>query len=636
MVLQRMRAGAQGVLAKVLVGVIVFVLAVFGFGAFDLFSASEPIAASVNGDDIAQSQLEREVARQRDFQRSQYGEDVPDALIDSLVSRQAVLDVLIDRTLLAQAAADMDISAAASALDARVAQDTAGTDPATYRRWLASLGYTPDTRRLELATAETLDQLIAGVRDTAIVTQRQLRATAQLQNQRRDVAWLQFDVPALAAGVAVSDAEVEEHYGTNIDDYMAPETFDFELARVRRADLEAAVTVDDDAVAAAYADEVAALEPLRHAAHILLTVGEERTLEEAEAQLAKLRDEAIAGADFAELAKAHSEDAGSAAGGGDLGPSRRGVFTAAFEEAVWALEPGELSLPVETEFGVHLIKLLGIEEADVPTLESRRDAIAAQLREDGLREQVDKLQGDVDEAAFEQGDSLAGLTEAFGAVAESVAGVTRDSRDGVLAEAAVREALFNDEVLLEGFNSRAVVTSGQDIVVGRLASREPATERPLAEVREAIRAELAAAEARTQAESAALDALTALAAGGTPAEVADQTGVAWQRADSLTADGQTTSEVVVPPAVSTLAFELPAPAAGERETDVATLADGSRAVVVLSNVVLGDYGALPEAERNATEETLQRLTGERDFSSLLATLRAEASISAIAFDGPTP
>lgn len=636
MVLQRMRAGAQGVLAKVLVAVIVFVLAVFGFGAFDLFSASEPVAASVNGDDIAQSQLEREVARQRDFQRSQYGEDVPDALIDSLVSRQTVLDVLIDRALLSQAAADMDLSTSAEAIEARIAEDSAGADPVTYRRWLASLGYTPDTRRLELAAAETLEQLIAGVRDTTIVTQRQLRTAAELQNQRRDIAWLQFDVPALAAEVAVSDAEIETHYGTHIDDYMAPETFDFELARVRRADVEAAVEIEEEAVAAAYADEVAALEPLRHAAHILLNVGEERTLAEAEAQLAKLRDEVLAGADFAELAKAQSEDAGSAASGGDLGPSRRGVFTAAFEEAVWALEPGELSQPVETEFGVHLIKLLGIEEPDVPTLESRRPAIVAQLREDALREQVDKLQGDVDEAAFEQGDSLVGLAEAFGAAMETVAGVTRDSRDGVLAESAVREALFNDEVLLEGFNSRAVATGGQDIVVGRLQSREPATERPLDEVREDIRAELAAAEARTQAEAAALDALTALAAGDTPADVAEQTSVDWQRADGLTADGQAPNGTAVPPAISALAFELPAPPAGERETEVATLADGSRAVVVLSGVALGDYGALPEAERNATQETLHQLSGERDFASLLATLRAEASISAIAFDGPTP
>ena len=631
MVLQRMRAGAQGAMAKVLVGVIVFVLAVFGFGAIDLFSASEPVAATVNGQDITQRVLERETSRQREYQRSQLGEEVPDDLIDSLVTPQAMLAALIDRTLLAQAAADLDLAVSAETLQARVAWDSAGADPNTYRRWLASLGYTPDTRRAELAAAETQEQLVAGLRDSAIVTRRELRDATRLQYQRRDIAWLLFDVPALAAAVTVADADIEAHYGTHIDDYMTEETFSFELLRLSRASIEAGVAVEEEAIAAAYADEVAALEPLRHAAHILLKVGEERSVEEATAELAAVREEVLAGGSFAERAREMSEDAGTAAGGGDLGPSGKGVFTPAFEEALWALEPGELSAPVETEFGVHLIELVGIEAPDVPTLEERRTAIAADLRREALAQRVDQLQRDVDEAAFEEGDSLTGLQETFGMEAEAIADATRDSRDGPLADASVREALFSDEVLLEGFNSRAVATAGQDIVVGRLGGRAPATELPLAEVRERIGSTLAEAEARTEAEAAALQALTDLAIGDTPAEVAEAAGVAWQRADGLMADAND-----APPAIVELAFGMPAPPTGERETDVAVLANGSRAVVVLSNVALGDYGALPEADRDAMAEAMQNLGGERAYSGLLATLRADASINAIDFDEARP
>ncbi len=631
MVLQRMRAGAQGAMAKVLVGVIVFVLAVFGFGAIDLFSASEPVAATVNGQDIAQRVLERETSRQRDYQRSQFGEEVPDDVIDNLVTPQAMLAALIDRTLLAQAAADLDLAVSPDTLQSRVAWDRAGADPGTYRRWLASLGYTPDTRRADLAAAEMQEQLVAALRDTAIVTRRELRDATRLRYQRRDIAWLLFDVPTLAEAVAVDEADVESHYGAHIDDYMTEETFGFELVRLSRTSMETGVAVEEEAIAAAYADEVAALEPLRHAAHILLKVGEERSLEEATAQLAAVREEILAGASFAERARDISEDAGTAAGGGDLGPSGKGVFTPAFEEALWALEPGELSTPVETEFGVHLIELIGIEAPEVPTLEERRAAIAADLRREALAQRVDQLQRDIDEAAFEQGDSLAGLQETFAMAAEAIPEATRSSRDGALADASVREALFSDEVLLEGFNSRAVATAGQDIVVGRLGSRAPATERPLAEVRERIRTTLAEAAARTQAEAAALQALTDLAAGDTPAEVAAATGVSWQRADGLMADAAD-----VPPAIVELAFGMPAPPAGEREADVAVLANGSRAVVVLSNVALGDYGAVPAVDRDAMAEAMQTLGGERAYSGLLATLRATASIDAIGFDEAGP
>lgn len=631
MVLQRMRAGAQGAMAKVLVGVIVFVLAVFGFGAIDLFSASEPVAATVNGQDITQRVLERETSRQREYQRSQLGDEVSDDVIDGLVTPQAMLAALVDRTLLAQAAADLDLAVSAETLQARVAWDRAGADPSTYRRWLASLGYTPDTRRAELAAAQMQEQLVAGLRDSAIVTRRELRDATRLQYQRRDIAWLLFDVPTLAAAITVDEADIEAHYGTHIDDYMTDETFSFELLRLSRASLEAGVAVEEEAIAAVYADEVAALEPLRHAAHILLKVGEGRSLEEATAELAAVREEILAGASFAERARDISEDAGTAAAGGDLGPSGKGVFTPPFEEALWALEPGELSAPVETEFGVHLIELLAIEAPVVPTLEERRTAIAAELRREALAQRVDQLQRDVDEAAFEEGDSLAGLQEAFEMSAESIAEATRDSRDGALADASVREALFSDEVLLEGFNSRAVATAGQDIVVGRLGSRTPATELPLADVRERIGTTLAEAEARAQAEAAALDALTDLAAGDTPAEVADATGVAWQRADGLMANA-----TGVPPAIVELAFGMAAPSAGERETDVAVLANGSRAVVVLSNVALGDYGALPEADRDAMAEAMQALGGERAYGGLLASLRADASINAIDFDEARP
>lgn len=631
MVLQRMRAGAQGAMAKVLVGVIVFVLAVFGFGAIDLFSASEPVAATVNGQDITQRVLERETSRQRDYQRSQFGEEVPDDVIDNLVTPQAMLAALIDRTLLAQAAADLNLAVSPETLQSRVAWDRAGADLGTYRRWLASLGYTPDTRRTDLAAAEMQEQLVAALRDTAIVTRRELRDAARLRYQRRDIAWLLFDVSTLAEAVAVDEADIESHYGAHIDDYMTEETFGFELVRLSRTSMETGVAVEEEAIAAAYADEVAALEPLRHAAHILLKVGEERSLEEATAQLAAVREEILAGASFAERARDISEDAGTAAVGGDLGPSGKGVFTPAFEEALWALEPGELSTPVETEFGAHLIELVGIEAPEVPTLEERRAAIAVDLRREALAQRVDQLQRDIDEAAFEQGDSLAGLQETFAMVAEAIPAATRSSRDGALADASVREALFSDEVLLEEFNSRAVATVGQDIVVGRLGSRTPATERPLAEVRERIRTTLAEAAARTQAEAAALQALTDLAAGDTPAEVAAATGVSWQRADGLMADAAD-----VPPAIVELAFGMPAPPAGERETDIAVLANGSRAVVVLSNVALGDYGALPVVDRDAMAEAMQTLGGERAYSGLLATLRATASINAIGFDEAGP
>ena len=630
MVLQKMRAGAQGIFAKVLVGLIVFVLAVFGFGAIDLFAVSEPVAATVNGDDITQRVLELETARRRSFERSRFSDDVDDAFIDSLVTQQGVLDALVDQTLLSQAAADLNLAVDDAVVQQRIRRDLGQTDATTYRNLLANQGYTPSSFQAEVAESEVRGQLANSVFDTAFVTTREVRRAGQMQAQRRDIAWLLFDVDQLATGIDVAEEEILQRYEDHIDDYMTPERFDFDFVRLRRDDLAAEVEIDEGAVETVYQGQIAMLEPLRHGAHILLETNEERSVEDARQQLEEVRAEIEAGADFAAKATELSDDAGSAANGGDLGTAGRGVFVPAFEEALWALEPEQMSEPVETEFGVHLIKLIAIEEPEIPTLAERRDEIIDELRSGEAQQRFDEIVRDMEDVAFES-DSLDPLVAEYGLVVERIDGATRTDSAGVLSDAKVRAALFGDDVLLEGYNSAAVVTAEGDAVVGRLRANHPAEERPLDEVRDSVRSAIALTKARELAESQALDALADLAAGDSAAEVAAQAGTDWQRADGMTFDGAD-----APPAIAELAFEMAAPDADERQRDVATLANGSRAVVVLSNVDLGDYSAMTEAERTSLAESFGRLSANRDYTALLATLRTSASISAIGFDDDTP
>lgn len=629
MVLQRMRSKAQGLFAKVLVGVIVFVLAVFGFGAFDLFSVSEPIAATVNGDDITERTLEVETSRQRIAQRSRFSEEVPDELIERMVSRQSVLELLIDRALLDQAAADLDLSVSEDSVQARIRREVGIADEATYRNLLANQGYTPSSFQEALANDATRNQIDAAVADTSFATKRESRLVARLQAQRRDVAWLHYEVDDLMEyGVApVTDEAVEGRYEERTEDYLTAERFDFDFVRLRRSSLEDHVDVDEETIVAAYEDEIATLEPRRHGAHILLNVDAERSVEEATQAIADLRAEIEAGADFGDKAREFSDDAGSAEGGGDLGPAGRGIFVTEFADALWALAPGELSPPVRTEFGVHLIKLLSIEDPDIPSLDERREDIVADLRREELQRLFDETLREMEEIAFEQGDSLDALVAQYGLTVERLDGVERASSEGILTDRAVRDAFFADDVLLEGYNSEAVATSDNQAIVARLRERHPQERRLLADVREEIRDAIAKEAAQAMAERAAFEALAALAEGSPATEIATKTQVEWERKDGMRID-----ETEVPPAIVQTAFEMPVPPADERGTDVAVFDDGSRAVVVLSAVALGDYAALTEAERTSVGDSMQSLAATRDRAGLLATLRAAASVSTISFE----
>ena len=120
--------------------------------------------------------------------------------------------------------------------------------------------------------------------------------------------------------------------------------------------------------------------------------------------------------------------------------------------------------------------------------------------------------------------------------------------------------------------------------------------------------------------------MTRYADGATPTEVAEATGLDWQRAD-----GVERSDPTVPTEILTVSFEMAAPPDGERASDIASLANGSRALVLLSNVSLGDYGAMTDTDRTALARSLAQLTTNQDIAALVRTLRADASISSIDF-----
>jgi len=629
MVLQKMRAGAQGLLAKVLVGLIVFVLAVTGFGAIQFFSGAEPVAASVNGDDITQRVLDAETQRLRAQRREELGPSASDELLDRLVNRSAVLESLIVQKLMSQFANELDLSISERAVQQRIRDDFAafgGFDEASYRRFLANIGHTPSSYQAERADREVQSQVASSVGETSIVTTRDVRHSARILRQRRDIAYLLFDVESLSRDVEVDDAQVERYYGEHLDDFMTEERFYFDYVRLRRDAVGSDIEVAEEDIEVAYRDEIAGMPTARRrAAHILLEINDQRGVDEATATLREVRDAVEGGADFAERARELSEDPATAADGGDLGFVGRGVFPAAMEDALWGLEPGGMSLPVQTEFGVHLVKLLEVETIEIPTLEERRDQIVADLRRSEVDRRFAETAREMDEIAFEESDSLDGLASTYGLEVERLDGVTRSSSEGVLVHGAVRQEAFGDEVLVQGYNSEAITTP-EEVLVIRLRSRDPSTEKPLDDVREEIRDTLARERARALAEQRAFDALTRFADGATPTELASETGREWQRADAVE---RTSADV--PEAILALAFEMNAPAPGDRGSEVATLVDGSRALVLLSNVSLGDYEALTDDERGRIEQSLKQLTANQDLSSLVRTLRAEASVSAIDF-----
>ena len=628
--LQRMRDGAQSLGARIMVGIIVVVLTVFGFGAFNLFAVGEPVAAVVDGEEITEAALEAETERRRRNLLAQLGEDADPSLIDAQALRTATLDGLVQRTLLTQFAGDLGIAVSDASLSREITanpefQVDGAFDEDRFRATLASAGFSPLSYQERVAADERLTQVTGAIADTALVADREVRDAARVLLQRRDIAYLPVLSEPFIAAVELADEEIEARYESELDRYHTPETVDVEYVRLSFAAVMAEQDITEAELRTAFdeaeRDRLAAGDTARRrGAHILLEVGDERSEEEAVALLNATRAEVEAGADFADKARALSEDAGSAAAGGDLGLAEREAFVEPFADALWELEPGTMSAPVVTEFGVHLITLLEIEAVPAPTFEASRDALAETVKRQRAAEGFDERLRLMDEIAFEESDTLAGISETMGLAIAATAGITRDAGEGPFTDAALRQALFQPDVLVEGYNSPAIRV-GEDAVVARVAARHPPAERPLDEVREEIRATMAAERGGEQAAVATLAALAQLREGTEVSEIAAAVGSEWVVREDVSgsADG-------APQAILNAAFKLdPPPPGGRSAIDVETPPDGY-ALVAVTRVALGDYAAMTEADRATLRDQLGTLAEDRDLTALIESLRATADI----------
>lgn len=629
--LQKLRDQTQSFGFKVLAGVMIFVLAVFGFGAFNLFVNSDPEVASVNGEEITQSELLVAMEREQGRIAAQFGEGFDPSLIDGARLQAAVLDQLIARQLLGQAVDELGFGVSQSRVDEAVTANPAFQvdgrfDAELYKRRVRQLRYTPQQFHRETGALMALEQLRRGLTETAFLTDWEVRQSARLLSQKRDIAYLAFTEDDFLPLVEVSDEEVATRYAENELEYRTEETVDVEYLELSAEGLvnDESISVSEAAIEETYAaDSAEALSgDRRQARHILLEVGASRTAEQAENELNAVRERIVGGADFASLAEELSEDPGSAALGGDLGMVAKGIFDPAFEQALWELEVGEISEPVRTDFGYHLIQLDAVDVRELPPLSEQRDDIELRLRREQAEELFSERLREFDNLAFEQPDGLEGIAAALALETQSVAGVSRSRGDGVFANASLRDAVFASEVLDNGYNTQAVALTDNRAVVARVKARYEPEAIPLDDVRDDLRAAIASEKARVALRQAQQNALARVRSGESVSAVADDYGLGWQTFELVSR-----SSADAPRAVLSAAFSLPRPGEREKSVGEATLDDGSVAVVTVTRVVDGDVSVMAEREIESMRGFLGNRVASLDFAGLTTTLEREASIS---------
>ncbi|MBA6114852.1 SurA N-terminal domain-containing protein [Pseudomonas sp. NC26] len=620
--LQNIRDNSQGWIAKTIIGLIVVLMALTGFEAIFQAATHSQDAAKVNGQTISQNELSQAADMQRRQLMQQLGKDFDPAMLDEKLLRDSALKGLIDRKLLLQGAEDAKFAFSEAALDQVILQTPefqvdGKFNADRFDQVIRQMGYGRMQFREMLAEEMLIGQLRTGIAGSSFVTDQQVDAFARLENQTRDFAALTFK--ANPAAVKVSDEEVKAHYDQHAKEFMTPDQVVIDYIELKKSAFFDQVKVTDDELKAQYEKEIANLAEQRHAAHILIEVNDKVDDAHAKARIEEVQQRLAKGEDFAKLAKEFSQDPGSANTGGDLGFAGPGVYDPAFEDALYKLNDGQVSAPVRTEFGYHLIKLLGKQAPEVPSFASLKDKLTRDLKTPLVEQRYVDASKQLQDAAYEAAD-LAQPAQDLNLKVHTSAPFGREGGEGITANRAVVQAAFSEEVLEEAANSTAIELDPETTVVLRVKEHRKPEQMPLEAVAKNISEHLAKEKATAELKTKA-DKLIAGLRDGSIAAGAAHDGQSWKAYEAVTRgqDG-------IDPAELQALFRLAKPEAKDKpEYGSVVLADGSLVVLQLKGVNEG--AAASDEEKQQIRRYLASRAGQQDFAAYRKQLEGSADIT---------
>ncbi|WP_303289290.1 SurA N-terminal domain-containing protein [Marinobacter sp. SS5-14b] len=611
--LQDIRDNAQSTIAKVIVGLLIISLSIWGMDAIIGGFTGEPEVATVNGNDITEREFLRTVQLETQ-QRLMRMENPDPSMVDEDQVRQDVLEALIQEAVLTQDAQNQGLGLSDADIDALIRQmpqfQVDGKySPERFAATVRSVGMGVAEFRASMRKNYVTNQIRAAIAQTGLVAPENAAQLLAMQNQTRNFRVLALSADDVADRVSVSDEEVASYYQENKAQFQEPEQVDAAYITLSQGALAATIDVSDDEVRSRYnerAEQYAREE--RKAAHILVEAGAE-----ANETITTIQQRLEAGESFAELAAEYSVDTVSAREGGDLGYAGRGVYDQAFEEALFALEKGEVSGPVETSFGIHLIQLADVRRSDVPTFEE----LAGQLRQELAREQAAErfaeVRAQLADAAY-AADDLAGPASELGLEVREVDGVARTGGTAPFDHAGLVRQVFSEDVLKGGYNTELIDVGDNVSVVARVRTYHEPRQLELTDVKEDIRATLTARATREALQAKADELVAVIESGDEPEQGS------WQ---SFEEQGRGAAGALSP-FVLQKAFAMARPEGGQPSVD-AVVDQREAAVIVLEGVNEGDVDR-DGAEFQQVSQFLMQLEGQREYMAYQQYLRNTAEV----------
>jgi peptidyl-prolyl cis-trans isomerase D len=588
--------------------------------------------AQVGKTQISEQEVSEGLRRAQDQIRQMMQGKVDQAMLDSPEVRKNVVDEIISRHVSLGFAYRNNMRVSEQELQNTIAKipqfrdENGKFSPKLYESLLASQGMTPLTfqRRLEENVVQA--QLRIAYGNSAIISDQVAERMLKIREQVRHVSQVVYAPENYRSRITLADDAASKYYDSHKTEFEVPERVKLEYLVLSLPAVQQAVEVTQDELQKFYQANSSKYQTTekRKASHILFKLAAAATAEEKAAAMKKadeIRTQILKSPkEFAELARKNSGDPGSAAKGGDLGTIERGMMVKPFENAVFSMKVGEISEPIETQFGLHLIRLDAIADGETTPLAKVKAEIEQEVRKKKAGEKFGELSTAFNDAVYDQADSLKPALESLKKILPQYKGEVQTTdwigRNGqspipILNAASLKSAIFSDDVLNKKHNTKAIEAMPNILVSARVIEHKAATPMPFEQVKDDIKKVLIDEQASKLALDEGKATLDKLLKGEAPS-------LSWSASQEVTLQKR---QGLHPQAVIAVfgadSSKLPAYAGVE--------VDKGRFVIYSVNKVT-DSGNIDDAAKKAVRTQLAQMLSQEEYASFLASLRERTDV----------
>ncbi len=622
--MESFRTVIKGWLGKVLLVLFLTPLALVGIEGYFSGSNKADVAKSVNGQDISNKDLESATKNYKDQYLSMVKGD--ESLLNQPVIQQKALDALIARSLLQQQAEKLGISLSDTQLEQMLAQQPSFQENGKfsqklYENYLRSVGMTNQALIASLRQDHALKMISSTLLDYALVSQSDLHQLASLQTEQRTLHLASIKLDDYKKGLTASTQEITEYYNKHKNEFKQVASVDVDYVVLSPALLpQTNLNITEADLQQAYKAfvEKQQKDAKREVKHILITTD---ARDAAAAQ--KIANDVYAkiqgGMSFAQAAAQFSEDPTSKAQGGLVDAYAPGIFSADFDNAVNALKNGEVSKPVKTQYGYHIIEA-NAPVANIPSFESEKARLTAEVQKAKTANLFSDTVNSLNEMVVGNDSLEAVAQEVKGARVESLNGVTLTTQNPYLSDLNVKAKLFNDDVKNGDRNASSnIQLANGDTIWIKVRNYHAAGVKPLDQATAEVKAKVIEAKAYKAAQAKIAKILAdfkALPA----AQVVAKSQVTFEDAGTF-ARSQGLKR-----AIERAAFSIPAPTKEGMWSATTAKLPNELVIVAVSNVNTNAANELPPEQITELTKLYQQFRGQQLLEDYTDYLKSQAKI----------